>query len=99
MDYVDIIKAVERINEDIFERTSIEYMFLTYSTNGYGQHVDFGDVRLWDDDQDTRVYEEATDEYESIEDCLRRCFADEVEKINSLIPPNVTGQPRKEIGE
>lgn len=85
MNSIDVINAVTSINEEIFEdERSGGHICLTYSTNGFGEFVEFGDLRLWDWDEDTRIFSEEDDEYEEIEVCLRRMLAEEIAKISAI---------------
>ena len=82
----EIIEAVERINQEMFNNTGNEYMFLTYTTNGFSDAVEFMGVRVWDDNDNDQEYNEDTDEYEPIEACLRRLLKLEIQKMSELLP-------------
>ena len=84
----EIIDAVMAINTEMHDNSGNEYMYLTYTTNGWASAVMFGDYQIWSDDEDMREYNEETDEYEEIEKCLRRQLTEEIEKIKKLLPEN-----------
>lgn len=80
-----IINAIE---QDIFESTDgVEYFNISLCTNGFIQFVDFCGIRLWDSEDDCRLYIDVDneDKREDIEKCLRRRLKEELLKLNSIV--------------
>jgi hypothetical protein len=78
MKFEEIIKAIERINDKLWEQTNDECIYLEYSTNYYYDFVKFLDMVIWSSDNDMRKYiDEENDIQEDLEVYLRR----EVNKI------------------
>lgn len=80
----DVIAAVRTVNDEIIEKTAIGDVYLTFSTNGYESSVEVDTVQIWVSGDDTRIYNEDSDSYEPIEDCIRRRFCIFAEKMGKV---------------
>lgn len=82
----DIEKAIKSINADIYAQSGEEdkYSVLYYQGNGDNYWVKFADYTLWSIQDDERYYDEKTDSYEPIEDCLRRLLMREIETVKKI---------------
>ena len=85
MSHEEIISAVFDINDDIFDEDYPDANYLSFVTNGWSSRVDYGNIRLWDDEEDTRIYDEEADEFEPIETCLRRRLAEEIVSLSLIV--------------
>lgn len=72
----DAIIVVEELNQEIydyFEKYGLTFPLFELKTDGFSVIINFmGQHRLWCSDEDEREYHEETDEYESLEEYLRR---------------------------
>lgn len=81
MDIQEISKIVEKINEEYFENLSEDCLYyLEIRTNGYGTKVVFMDNTLWKDYDDEREWNEERNDYEPLEEYLKK-------KIVELLQP------------
>jgi hypothetical protein len=87
MDEEKAIEAVEKITEEILKSdiTFDEMNLLEYSTNGYGERIDFLGQQIWSsENQEDRGFDETTDQYEPMEDFLRRSINKFIYKIATI---------------
>jgi hypothetical protein len=85
IDLKDLGKAVDSINQDIFDSSGTEDFDISFSSNGYMSWVEFYGISLWDsEDGDARIYYEEDDEYEHIEIFLRRRLNEVIEKLKTI---------------
>lgn len=82
----NILLLIEEINQEINESEKypdqyVEFILLEYRINGYGEIITFFDVQLWSSENDEREYNEETDEYEPLENYLKK----EINKFIGLI--------------
>lgn len=71
----ELLEAVEKINEEIFEKSEIEEFQLSVSTNGSLSKLEFLGITIWCTDDDGRKYIEENDKYESFETFIRRTMS------------------------
>jgi hypothetical protein len=90
----EIIEVIETLNQEMFNNTGNEYMFLSFHTNGWCQRIDFLGCQLWTDDDDMREYNEESDEYEPLETYLRRTLREEIAKMAELLSANTPVNPQ-----
>jgi len=85
MDIKEIVDAVNAIQGDIFESTGgIEYFNISVETDGWSSHVKFLGIVLWSSEDDCRLGADE-DNPEPIENCLRRCLREELEKLTTIV--------------
>jgi hypothetical protein len=69
----EIIDAVIKLNEVFFDEDApMDFLGFEYKSTGFWDAVFFMGIRLWTDDDDTRVFYEETNEYESYFECFKR---------------------------
>jgi len=81
----DILDCVVKLNTELaeqgFEEGDIEF---SVSSNGWVVNVEVLGVCIWSTEDDNRDYNEQTEEYQLLEDYLRREFKALVARINSI---------------
>jgi len=81
----EIERAVNSIEQDVFEQTGVEYFNISVLSNGFCQQVSFVGIELWNSNDDMREYvDENEEQYEPIEDFLRRTLRNELKKLQSI---------------
>lgn len=80
----EIMNAVIFIQEDITKSSGVKYLNIQLISNGYSHKVCFEGIELWNSDDDCRIYYERTDDYETIEDCLRRRMREELNIVRDI---------------
>lgn len=94
MDSKTISLLVENLNIEISEKINddkilYEYdLYFEYRTTGFIDIVYFCNIQMWNSEDDERKYDEEKDEYEPLEDFLRRKvseFCGTIEKISTKI--------------
>jgi len=83
------IQAVLNINQEIYELDDddyVEFDLLTYSTDGYGERINFLGNQIWSSEgEGDRIYiDEDADLYEPLEEYLRRTINSFVEKVSKI---------------
>ena len=86
---METIEAVERINEEIFEQIGDDHGFcplegLYFRTDGFGELVEFLGERIWCSEDDERNYDEEKDDFEPIEDFLRRTIMGMINTVGKI---------------
>ncbi len=81
----EIERAVNSIEQDVFEQTGVDYFNISVLSNGFYQQVSFVGIELWNSDDDMREYvDEDEEQYEPIEGFLRRTLRNELKKLQSI---------------
>ena len=77
----EAIKAVDELN-DLLPINSEQFFTINYSS--YWTSVSFGDIRLWDSENDDREFNENKNEYEPFMSFLKKQLGNKVEELNYL---------------
>ena len=80
----DYNKIVLELNIELFEKFGEEEINFGYTTNGFYDIITFGNNQLWNSENDERIFDEETGEYESFEPFIKKIFNEWADKINSL---------------
>jgi len=81
---MDYLKAVNNLNEELYERSGETEATFIYWTNGFVDCIKFGELWLWDSENDDRDWIEDKNDYEPFEPFIKRMFNEEVEKLHKL---------------
>lgn len=85
---VEALKAVEQLNEEIydyFEGFGLSFPLFDLKTDGFVIIIDFmGYLQLWNSDEDEREFYEEANEYESLEQYLRREAQEIINQISGI---------------
>jgi hypothetical protein len=81
-----IKETIRIINKEISNQTNNEDCLfdLKYSTNGSESIITFLGFCVWDSENHVCYYNEETDRFESIEQCVRRRVDDIIRKIKGI---------------
>ena len=85
--YKELVEIVSELNdevEDTLYGKGIVYNPFEYRTTGYEQIVTFFGETLWCSENDEREFDEEADEYEPIEDFLRREATEFCKQVGQL---------------
>jgi len=84
----DIIKIVNRLNDELYDQNPIlisNYgIYLEFSSVGYSSIIKFLDIVIWDEDNDERDFDESKNEYEPLKFFLIRKINDILEKLGKI---------------
>ncbi len=88
-DLIEIIKAVNNIESDIFEQSNVDYFNISVLTNGYVWNVKFLNIILWSSegnssDEDVLDFDEIREKYKSIELYVRYLLSKELSKLRKI---------------
>lgn len=79
------MKAVDAINEELFDITNDEEIQLWCESNGSRVIINFCSIRIWDSENDDREYlGEDIDEYEDLENYIRKEFNKIKTKLSTI---------------
>lgn len=81
---MDYLKAVNNLNEELYERFGETESTFIYWTNGFVDCIKFGEIWLWNSEDDGRDWLEDKNDYEPFEPFIKRTFNKEVEKLAKL---------------
>jgi hypothetical protein len=81
---IDMIKAVTELNDLFYGEAPMDFAGFEYRGTGYLDAVFFMGVRIWTDDDDTRYFDEYTNEYESFKRCFSREAINVLDKLNPV---------------
>jgi len=79
-----IINIVDKLQSELEDQCPEEYYFIEFTTDGNDICVRFLGIPIWFREDDMREYDEERDEYEPLENYLRREINNEIEKISKL---------------
>ena len=79
----EIENVIYGLNENIPENYD-EQSYFTYETSGYWEAIKFGEVILWDSENEPRKWNEKNKEYEDLENFIKKQFNRYVNKIKSM---------------
>ena len=81
-----IIEIIEKLNEEIYDNGGDEeFTYFDFRTNGTSAIINFmGNYQMWHSDEDEREYNDDKDEYESLEQYLRREAKEIINQISSI---------------
>ncbi len=85
----EALRSVEKLNQEVyeyFERYGLSFPLFELKTDGFSIIINFmGQHRLWSSDEDEREYiNEEADEYEPLEQYLRREAQEIINQISGM---------------
>ena len=78
------IEVANDLNQELYEKHGETEDKFYYSTDGYVDVFGFGDVMLWNSENDNREFIEDKNEYEDFKPYITKVFNDYVEKMHGL---------------
>ena len=78
MNYLEIINE---LNQELYEKVGEIGRDFNYSTNGYVDIVNFGEIMIWSSEMDEREWEWMNDDYEPFKPFIKRMYNQEIEKL------------------
>lgn len=78
MNYLEIINE---LNQELYEKVSEIGRDFSYSTNGYVDFVNFGEIMIWNSEMDEREWIEENNDYEPLKPFIKRMYNQEIEKL------------------
>lgn len=83
--YTDLFLAIANINQEIYEMTKSDYIYLKLESNVFVTRVYIFDIILWSsEDELDREYDEEKDKYEPIEDYIRKRVNEEINNLKKI---------------
>ena len=80
----EVITAVETLNERIYYVDELPSIVFEYRTCGYCEYITYGDLYIWDSDNDDRIWKSETEPETLVEFCLRE-LSKHVDMLNAII--------------
>jgi hypothetical protein len=78
------LEIVKQLNAELHERFGEQEYSFGYSTDGYCEMIDFGNMPIWNSEMDGREWDEEKNEYEPFEPYIKKEFDKLVDKLFSL---------------
>jgi len=78
MNYLEIINE---LNQELYEKVGEIGRDFSYSTNGYVDIVNFGEIMIWNSEMDEREWIEDKNDYEPFKPFIKRMYNQEIEKL------------------
>ena len=78
MNYLEIINE---LNQELYEKVGEIGRDFSYSTNGYVDFVNFGEIMIWNSEMDEREWIEENNDYEPLKPFIKRMYNQEIEKL------------------
>lgn len=78
MDYLEIINE---LNQELYEKVGEIGRYFSYSTNGYMDIINFGEIMIWNSEMSERKWDEKKREYEPFKPFIKRMYNQEIEKL------------------
>jgi len=78
MNYLEIIND---LNQELYEKVGEIGRDFSYSTNGYVDIVNFGEIMIWNSEMDEREWIEDKNDYEPLKPFLKRMLLQEIDKL------------------
>ncbi len=82
MNYLEIINE---LNQELYEKVGEIGRDFSYSTNGYVDIVNFGEIMIWNSEMDEREWIEEKNDYEPMKPFLKRILAQEVYELEKIV--------------
>jgi uncharacterized Tic20 family protein len=83
MDSSYIINIINVINQDLYEQTEDDELYLEYSTNAFADVVEFLGLVIWNSEDDMRPYIDE-DEKEDLNIYLRKEINRTIQKLEKI---------------
>ena len=81
---MDYLKLINELNEELYERVGETEFDFNYSTNGYVDIINMGNIMLWNSENDEREYIEDKNDYEPMKPFIKRMLNTEIDKLVML---------------
>jgi len=78
MNYLEIINE---LNQELYEKVGETDRDFSYTTNGYVNIVNFGEIMIWSSETDERKWIEYKNDYEPFKPFIKRMYNREIEKL------------------
>ena len=80
----EFLKTVNDLNEELYDRFGDDYHYerqFNYTTDGYVDIVNFGEIMIWNSELDERKWNELKNDYEPLKPFLKRMLSQEIDKL------------------
>ena len=80
----EFLEAVNDLNQEIYERFGDDYHYerqFNYTTDGFVDIVNFGEIMIWNSELDEREWIEEKNDYEPLKPFLKRMLLQEIDKL------------------
>ena len=82
---IDYIEIIHNLNEWVNDKQGDDYIVnFSYTTNGWYHFIEWGDVLLWDSETESREWIEDKNEYEDLEEYIKKEFNEYINTLNTL---------------
>jgi hypothetical protein len=82
---IDYIKIVNNLNEFVNDKQGDDYIIsFSYTTNGWYHCIEWDRLLLWDSETDGREWIEDEDDYEDLEEYIKKEFNNYCDTLNTL---------------
>jgi len=80
----EFLEAVNDLNQELYEMFGDDYHYerqFNYTTDGYVDIVNFGEIMIWNSEDGERIWREESKDYEPLKPFLKRMLAQEIDKL------------------
>lgn len=80
----EFLEAIDDLNQEIYEKFGDNYHYerqFNYTTDGYVDIVNFGEIMIWNSEMDEREWIEEKNDYEPLKPFLKRMLLQEIDKL------------------
>lgn len=80
----EFLEAVNDLNQKLYEKFGDDYHYerqFNYTTNGYCDIINFGEIMVYCSELDEREWIEEKDDYEPLKPFLKRMLSQEIDKL------------------
>jgi hypothetical protein len=78
------LETINDLNQELYERFGDDYHYerqFNYTTDGYVDIVNFGEIMIYNSEDSERVWREESKDYEPLKPFLKRMLAQEIDKL------------------
>lgn len=87
-----VLQVVQNLNEELYEKTKSDDVWYSYTMDNYIDSVTFNlfsdnsvlKIDLWNSENSQRAYNEETDDYEPLEETIKRELKEVASYLNTL---------------
>ena len=83
-DQIKFIEVANDLNQEMYEKHGEQENQFFYSTNGYIDLFGFGDIVLWNSEDDERKFIEGKDRYEDFKPFIIKKFNSFIENLHKI---------------
>ena len=81
----EYLQIIDELNQELYEKLGETDWEFSYSTNGYVHIIKFGEIVIWNSEDDEREWIEEKNDYEPMKPFLKRILAQGVYELKKIV--------------